>query len=117
MLRDRDVYDEVVKLVNKVADFATDFANDVIDFINSLPSPAKLMEMAGDFVQDKLSNNDGLCLAPKCPGTHINSGVEEDLVPGLDDLEILASHHAPMHIAHQRATIAPTHVHVHVHVA
>ena len=92
MLRDRAVFDEVEELVNDVASFATNLANRLTEFIDRLPSPAELMGLAGSFIKDKLLNDDGLCLASSCPGTHINSGVEEDLVPGSDDLEILASH-------------------------
>ena len=113
----RSVFDGVEQLVLDVGAFVVKLGDDLVDFVGKLPSPAGLMQLAIDGIKKKLFKDNGLCLAPSCPGYHINSGVEEDLVPGLDDLEILASHHAPMHIAHQRATIAPTHVHVHVHVA
>eukprot|EP00964_Phaeocystis_antarctica_P018873 scaffold10401_cov65-Phaeocystis_antarctica.AAC.4 len=92
MLRDRAVFDEVEELVNDVASFATNLANRLTEFIDRLPSPERLMQMAGDFIKEKLLSDDGLCLAPSCGGTHINSGEEKDLVPGSNDLEILASH-------------------------
>ena len=89
----RNVFDEVENMVEVSANFAIDFKKDLTEFIDSLPSPAQLMQLAGDFIKEKLLSDDGLCLSPSCPGIHINSGVEEDLVPDLDDLEILASHH------------------------
>ena len=91
VLCDRAVFDEVEKLVNDVASFATNLVNSLTEFIDSLPSPAKLMQMAGDFIKEKLLGDDGLCLAPSCGDTHINSGMEKDLVPNVKNLEILAS--------------------------
>ena len=91
MLRDRAVFDEVETLVNDVASFATNLANRLTEFIGSLPSAERLMEMAGGFIKEKLLNDDGLCLAPSCGGTHINSGEEKSLVPKGIGLEILAS--------------------------
>ena len=107
---DRAVFNEVEKLVRDVAEFATKLAATLADAIDSLPSPARLMEMVGDFIKEKLLNDGGLCFAPSCPGIHINTGVEEDLVPDMDDLEILASHHIthayrPCNVAH---TTLPT---------
>ena len=100
VLCDRQVFDEVEKLVIDVASFATSLATDLAKFINNLPTPERLMQMAGDYVQGKLLDEDGLCLAPSCPGSHINSGKEKDLVPDLEGLEILASHTtSPTHIA------------------
>ena len=91
MLRDRAVFEEVKDLVNDVASFATNLAKTLTDFIKSLPSPAKLMEMAGEFIKENLLKDDGLCLAPSCGGTHINSNEEKSLVPKGIGLEILAS--------------------------
>ena len=110
MLCDRAVVDEVEKLVGDVAEFAKTLNNALGDAIDNLPSPARLMEMVGDFIKEKLLNDGGLCFAPSCPGIHINTGVEEDLVPDLDNLEILASHHIthayrPCNVAH---TTLPT---------
>ena len=107
---DRAVFNEVEKLVGDVAEFATKLAATLADAIDSLPSPARLMEMVGDFIKERLLNDGGLCFAPSCPGIHINTGVEEDLVPDMDDLEILASHHIthayrPCNVAH---TTLPT---------
>ena len=110
MLRDRAVFDEVETLVNDVASFATNLANSLTEFIDSLPSPERLMEMAGDFIKAKLLNDDGLCLAPSCGGTHINSGEEKNLVPTVNGLEILASHdttHADL--PSQTTLVTPTH--------
>ena len=110
MLRDRAVFDEVETLVNDVASFATNLANSLTEFIDSLPSPERLMEMAGDFIKAKLLNDDGLCLAPSCGGTHINSNVEENLTPTVKGLEILASHHTThADLPSQTALVTPTH--------
>ena len=87
----RSVFDGVERLVLDVGAFAVELADDLVDVIGELPSPAGLMQLAIDGIREKLFKDNGLCLAPSCPGYHINSGVEEDLVPGLDDLEILAS--------------------------
>ena len=88
------------RLVLDVGAFAVELADDLVDFIGELPSPAGLMQLAIDGIREKLFKDNGLCLAPSCPGYHINSGVEEDLVPGLDDLEILASHRMIAHSYH-----------------
>ena len=96
VLCDRGVFDKMEDLVKKVGDFAKDLADDITGFIDSLPSVGSLMEMAEDFVKDKILSEDGLCIAPYCPGIHINSGVEENLANKLfkeEELEILASHH------------------------
>ena len=91
---DSDIIKEVEGLVQDVAEFATNLAQDLADFIDSLPTPSKLIDMAVDFVKEKLLllSSDGLCVRPYCGG-HINSGTEQDLVPGIKDVEILASHH------------------------
>ena len=101
---DSDIIKEVEGLVQDVAEFATNLAKDLADFIDSLPTPSKLMRMAVDFVKEKLLSGDGLCVRPNCGG-HVNSGREQNLVPaGIDDVEILASHHAA---PTPRATIRP----------
>ena len=102
---DSDIIKEVEGLVQDVAEFATNLAQDLADFIDSLPTPSKLIDMAVDFVKEKLLllSSDGLCVRPYCGG-HINSGTEQDLVPGIKDVEILASHHAA---PTPRATIRP----------
>ena len=92
----RSVFDGVEQLVLDVGAFAVKLGNDLVDFVNKLPSPKELMQLAIDGIKKKLFKENGLCLAPSCPGYHINSGVEQDLVPGLDDLEILAR--SPTHI-------------------
>ena len=110
MLRDRAVFDEVEELVNDVASFATNLANRLTEFIGSLPSAERLMEMAGGFIKEKLLNDDGLCLAPSCGGTHINSGVEENLTPTVKGLDILASHHTThADLPSQTTLVTPTH--------
>ena len=81
-------------MVQDIAKFATTLAKDLGDFIDSLPTPSKLLGMAVDFVKEKLLSSDGLCVRPNCRGGHINSGLEQDLVPRMKDAEILASHHA-----------------------
>ena len=96
----RSVFDGVERLVLDVGAFAVELADDLVDVIGELPSPAGLMQLAIDGIKDKLSKAGGLCLAPasSCPnGHHINSGKQEDLVPDLDNLEILASHRMIAH--------------------
>ena len=96
---------KVKDVVQDIADFGKKLANDLTDFINSLPTPSQLMDMAVDFVKEKLLSGEGLCVRPYCRGGHINSGMEKNLVPQMKDVEILASHHtAP---ATPRATIRP----------
>ena len=110
---DRSVLDGVEQLVLDVGAFAVKLGDDLVDFVGKLPSPAGLMQLAIDGIKEELE--DGLCLAPSCPGYHINSGEEQDLVPGLVDLEILASprmiaHAYMLHLAHaQHARIVHTH--------
>ena len=96
----RSVFDGVERLVLDVGAFAVELADGLVDFIGQLPSPAELMQLAITGIKDKLSKAGGLCLAPasSCPnGHHINSGKQEDLVPDLDNLEILASHRMIAH--------------------
>ena len=88
----KDIVDAVYETSQDIAEFSTKLANDLKDFIESLPTPSKLMNMAVDFVKEKLLSSDGLCVRPNCGG-HINSGTEQDLVPKMEDMEILASHH------------------------
>ena len=89
----RDVVDGVKQLGLKVAAFGTDLANELTTFINSLPTPAELMRLAVNEIKKALLTDNSLCLAPSCPGYHINSGKEKDIVPGKSDvLKILASH-------------------------
>ena len=91
-------------MVLKVAAFATDLANDLTMFINSLPTPAELMQSAIDGIKEALIKYNGLCLAPSCSGYHINSGKEEDIVPGESDvLEILVTT-SPTRISHTSTT-------------
>ena len=78
---DSDIIKEVEGLVQDVAEFATNLAQDLADFIDSLPTPSKLMRMAVDFVKEKLLSGDGLCVRPNCGG-HVNSGTEQNLRPG-----------------------------------
>ena len=99
---DSDIVKEVEGLVQDVAEFATNLAQDLADFIDSLPTPSKLMGMAVDFVKEKLLSGDGLCVRPYCGG-HVNSGTEQELVTGIKDVEIKASH--PAHcLGHSCAT-------------
>ena len=88
----KDIADEVYETSQDIAEFSTKLAKDMKDFIDSLPTPSKLMDMAVDFVKEKLLSSDGLCVRPNCGG-HINSGTELDLVPKVEDVEISASHH------------------------
>ena len=110
MLRDRNVFDKVKDLVNDVASFAKNLADSLIELIDRLPSPERLMQMASDFIKEKLLSDDGLCLAPSCGGTHINSGVEENLTPTVKGLQILASHHTThADLPSQTTLVTPTH--------
>merc|ERR1719424_25461 len=77
----QSVFGGVEQLVLDVGAFAVKLGDDLVDFIGELPSPAGLMQLAIDGIREKLFKDNGLCLAPSCPGYHINSGVEEDLVP------------------------------------
>ena len=94
-------------LARDVAAFAKNLENELTKFIDSLPTPAELMRLAINEIKQALISDDGLCLAPSCPGYHINSGKEQDIVPGNSDvLEILASHliaHTPF-ACHQPPT-------------
>ena len=102
---DSNIGQKVQDVVRDIADFGKKLANDLTDFINSLPTPSQLMDMAVDFVKEKVLSGEGLCVRPYCRGGHINSGMEKDLVPQMKHVEILASHHtAP---ATPRATIRP----------
>ena len=98
------------QLVLDVGAFAVKLGDDLVDFIGKLPSPAELMQLAIKGIEVKLSKDGGLCLAPSYPGYHINSGEEQDLVPGLDDLEILASHRMITHAiaSRPRNALEPT---------
>ena len=87
--------DEIQDLVKDVGAFADNLEKKLVDFVK-LTSPAQLMQLAIAGIKETLSNEDGVCL-PSCPGDHINSGEEQDLVPGLDDLKIRASHHMIAH--------------------
>ena len=55
------------------------------------------MQLAIDGIREKLFEDNGLWFSLSCPGYH--SGEEQDLVLGLDDLEILASHRMIAHAA------------------
>ena len=92
----------MTKLGQDVAAFAKNLEDELTKFIDSLPTPAELMRLAINEIKEALISDDGLCLAPSCRGFHINSGEEQDIVPGDSDvLEILASHLiAHTHIAH-----------------
>lgn len=89
-------------LARDVAAFAKNLENELTKFIDSLPTPAELMRLAINAIKGALISDDGLCLSPSCPGYHINSGNEQDIVPGDSDvLEILVSHLiAHTHIAY-----------------
>ena len=108
MLWHRQFISDVQDLANEIAEFATRLATDFGDFIAGLPSPAELMQSARNHINEYTRAD--LCVSPtSCiPGLdHVNSGEEQDLVPDLDAIEILESHH---HIAAlQRAAIAPAH--------
>ena len=67
-------------------------AEGLVDFVNSLPSPGTIVQWAVEAINEALFDELKLCLAPGCTGQHVNSGLETNLVPGLNDLEILASH-------------------------
>ena len=83
----------MTKLGLDIEAFATNLANELTKFIDSLPTPAGLMRLAVNGIKAALI--DGLCVSPSCPGTraqHINSGKEEDIVKRSRSLGILASH-------------------------
>ena len=89
------MFDGVIKLERDVAAFATNLADALVYFVNLLPHPGDLIDALNIGVL--LNADDGLCLAPSCPGFHINSGKEENIVPGeTDAISILASHTAPL---------------------
>ena len=89
------MFDGVIKLGRDVAAFATNLADALVYFVNLLPSPGDLIDALDIGVL--LNADDGLCLAPSCPGFHINSNKEESIVPGeTDAISILASHTAPL---------------------
>ena len=92
----------MTKLGRDVAAFAKNLEDELTKFIDSLPTPAELMRLAINEIKEALISDDGLCLAPSCGGFHINSGNEQDIVPGDSDvLEILVSHLiAHTHIAY-----------------
>ena len=71
LLCDRQVFDEVQKLVGNVASFATGLAGKLKDIIESLASPWEIVEWARQKAEDWL--NDILCLRPSI-GSGINSG-------------------------------------------
>ena len=105
------MFDGVIKLGRDVAAFATNLADALVYFVNLLPDPGDLIDALD--IGGLLDADDGLCLAPACPGSfHINSGKEENIVPGeTEAISILASN--THRIAHayripptQRARIA-----------
>ena len=80
----------MIKLGRDIAAFASNLADALVYFINLLPSPGDLIDALNIGVL--LNADDGLCLAPSCPGFHINSNKEESIVPGeTDAISILAS--------------------------
>ena len=68
---DRQVFNEVKKLVESVASFAIGLAVKLKDAIESLPTPQDLVNTAREKAEDWL--NDILCLRPSI-GSGINSG-------------------------------------------
>ena len=114
------MFDGVIKLGRDVAAFATNLADALVYFVNLLPDPGDLIDALD--IGGLLDADDGLCLAPACPGSfHINSGKEENIVPGeTEAISILASN--THRIAHayripptQRARIARACVPRHAH--
>ena len=86
--------------MKKVEDFAEGLGTKLNTLIDELPTPADLMQSAAEEVQKALIEDKRLCLTPSCPGSHINSGKEEDIVPGESDvLEILVTT-SPARISH-----------------
>ena len=84
------MFDGVIKLERDIAAFATNLADALIDVVNLLPRPCDLIDALD--IGSLINSGDALCLAPSCPGFHINSGKEENLVPGVTDaISILAS--------------------------
>ena len=81
-------------MYDDIEDFADNLATELTNFINSLPSPSRLVEMAEEFIKEQLLGatdrrrldpsdpfQNGLCLSPSCKGWHVNSGKEENIVP------------------------------------
>ena len=102
----------MIKLGRDVAAFATNLADALVYFVNLLPSPGDLIDALD--IGNLINADDGLCLAPSCPGFHINSGKEENIVPGeTDAISILASHTASRtHIASHRRNVLESHTRV-----
>ena len=102
----------MIKLGRDVAAFATNLADALVYFVNLLPSPGDLIDALD--IGNLINADDGLCLAPSCPGFHINSNKEESIVPGeTDAISILASHTASRtHIASHRRNVLESRAHV-----
>ena len=87
----------MTKLALDIQAFATYLANELTKYIELLPTAAGLMRLAANEIKKALFDDDSLgalCLQPECPGHHINSEKEEELiVPRTRSLGILASHH------------------------
>ena len=101
------MFDGVIKLGRDVAAFATNLADALVYFVNLLPSPGDLIDALD--IGNLINADDGLCLAPSCPGFHINSNKEESIVPGeTDAISILVSRIAHVYCIPptQRAIIA-----------
>lgn len=92
---DSKIFTDVENMYKEIEKFAQGLARELTDIIDKLPSPSRLMEMAGEWIKEQLLGDTdrrrldpsdpfhgGLCLAPSCRGSHVNSGKEEDLVLG-----------------------------------
>ena len=92
---DRDAFNEAAALVTKVAQFSQNLKKDLEAIIEDFPGPAKLLQLVVNLIKNAVISGDGLCFAPKCGDSHVNSGRELDIAQRIPDLEILASHQHP----------------------
>lgn len=105
---DRQVFDEVQKLVGNVTNFATGLAEKLKDTIERLPNSTVLVDMARQMAENWL--NDKLCLVPPS-GSGINSGNQmvvigpADKNPALADSDDLFVGASRLNIATHIATV------------
>ena len=92
---DRDAFNEAAALVAKVAKFSQNLKEDLEATIEDFPGPAKLLQLVVNLIKNAVISGDGLCFAPKCGDSHVNSGRELDIAQRIPDVEILASHQHP----------------------
>lgn len=81
----RSIFDAVKQLELDVSNFANKMADELAESVSRI----------GRDVEELINRNNfslTLCLQPSCAGYHINNGMEQDLLPDLEDIEILASH-------------------------